>query len=419
MKPAPKIINERERLEALLSYEILDTEPEAALDKFTSLASIICASPIALISLVDSERQWFKSKLGIDAAETPREISFCGHAIAEKNIFIVPDSLEDDRFRDNPAVTGDPHVRFYAGAPLVTPSGHSIGTLCVVGYEPKTLDAEQIRALEFLAAQIITHFELRKSLKKSQEDFKELQRLTRVIASQDERLHKMDKFVSLARMANGMAHEINNPLAIITGTVQVLRGKAKGSLSEEDLVTDLSSIEKMTARIGRITQALGQLSKSDEVGKKISRFSVKELFDQTLLFYDEKLRNSGIRLTRATAEDQVLEADIVKLSKVVYNLLDNAFHAVVDLQEKWIALEVRIDGQIVRISVIDSGTGINPDIAGRIMEPFFTTRVVGQGTGLGLSVSKGLIESCGGELILETDSPNTKFTICVPVRPNP
>ena len=414
MKYAPKLAEERERLESLLSYEILDTGQEADTDKFTSLASIICETPIALISLVDRDRQWFKSKIGIDAIEGPRETSFCGHAIAEKGIFIVPDSLEDDRFRDNPAVTGNPHMRFYAGAPLVTPSGYAIGTLCVVDYQPKTMNLNQIKALEFLAEQIITHFELRKSLRKSQEDFRELQRLTKVVASQDEKLYRMDKFVSLAGMASGVAHEINNPLAIILGTVHVLK-KGKRQLSADDLGGKLGTIEKMTDRISRVIKALSQFSKSDHGELKTSRFSLRELFDQTLLLYNEKLMISGIRLTRAHDEDLIIEADFIRLSKVMYNLLDNAFYAVQELEEKWIAFEVRLDGASVWISVIDSGTGINSDVKRRIMEPFFSTKDVGHGIGLGLSVSKGIIESCGGELVLATDSLNTKFSICLPL----
>src|SRR5204863_8142610 len=128
MTPAPVPQNEADSLEALQRYEILDTEPEQRFDDLTLLASHICEAPIALISLVDAERQWFKSKVGLTTSQTSRSISFCGHAILEDDVMVVPDAAADARFADNSLVTGEPNVRFYAGAPLVTPDGHALGT---------------------------------------------------------------------------------------------------------------------------------------------------------------------------------------------------------------------------------------------------------------------------------------------------
>jgi anti-sigma regulatory factor (Ser/Thr protein kinase) len=156
--------DESARLAALRTYRILDTDPEQAFDDLALLASQICGTPIALISLIDEDRQWLKSRVGITATETARSVAFCAHAIHQRGIFLVPDALGDDRFRENPLVQGAPHIRFYAGAPLITPDGHALGTLCVVDRVPRELTAEQTRALDALRRQVEAQLELRRNL---------------------------------------------------------------------------------------------------------------------------------------------------------------------------------------------------------------------------------------------------------------
>ncbi len=160
--PLPK--NEPARLKALHDYGILDTAAEAEFDDFTLLAAHICGTPVALISLVDADRQWFKSRLGFDLSETPRGQSFCAHALHQPDVFLVPDAAADDRFAGNPLVTGDPNIRFYAGAPLVTEEGQALGTLCVIDRVPRTLTSEQQAALGALSRQVIARLELRRQL---------------------------------------------------------------------------------------------------------------------------------------------------------------------------------------------------------------------------------------------------------------
>jgi len=158
--PSPS--DEAVRLTALRQYAILDSAPEQAFDDLTTLAALICAAPIALVSFVDHDRQWFKSRIGVDFCETPRAVAFCAHAMLAADLFIVPDVLGDARFAANPLVTGAPHIRFYAGAPLVTPEGHALGTLCVMDQQPRTLTAEQQQALRALARQAVHLLELRR-----------------------------------------------------------------------------------------------------------------------------------------------------------------------------------------------------------------------------------------------------------------
>ena len=150
------------RLKVLWQYEVLDTVPEEVFDDLTELAARICEAPIALISLVDENRQWFKSRVGITLNETSRDISFCAHAIRQQGLFIVPDATKDARFSHNPLVTSDPKIRFYAGAPLITPDGHALGTLCVIDIVPRELRPEQQQALRVLARHVMTQLELRR-----------------------------------------------------------------------------------------------------------------------------------------------------------------------------------------------------------------------------------------------------------------
>ncbi len=164
MLPPPTIPAESSRLAALARYAILDTAPEIAFDEIVTLASTLCATPIALISLVDDHRQWFKARHGLDTCETPRELSFCAHAIAESDLFAVADTHRDPRFHDHPLVTGDPFIRFYAGMQLTTPDGHNLGALCVIDRVPRVLTPMQMNALHALARQVIVQLELRRQI---------------------------------------------------------------------------------------------------------------------------------------------------------------------------------------------------------------------------------------------------------------
>jgi GAF domain-containing protein len=161
---APLPSNESARRSALASYAILDTDPEPSFDDLTLLASFICKTPIATITLIDEQRQWFKSRVGLSSLETSRDIAFCAHAILQKDIFVVPDARKDERFRNNPLVEGDPHIRFYAGVPLINEDGYALGTLCVIDKQPRELSSGEQEALEALSRLVLRQMELRRNL---------------------------------------------------------------------------------------------------------------------------------------------------------------------------------------------------------------------------------------------------------------
>lgn len=162
--PYPVPANEAERLRTLRAYKILDTKPEERFDELTQLAALICGTPISLISLLDSDRQWFKSRFGLDRQETPRAQAFCTHAIMQPELFVIPDASKDELFANNPLVTGDLHIRFYAGEPLAARDGHLLGTICVMDREPHTLTDSQMEALKIVGRLVIANIELRSDL---------------------------------------------------------------------------------------------------------------------------------------------------------------------------------------------------------------------------------------------------------------
>lgn len=183
--------DESARLSTLCQYQILDTEPETGFDDLTRLAASFCNAPVALISLIDAERQWFKSKVGLDVASTSRDFAFCAHTILQSEPLVIPDAQVDERFANNPFVTDAPHVRFYAGAPLITSDGHALGTLCVIDFAPRELNSSQIEALQALSRQVVAQLELRRKLKETEQLAQEAQSQEALLRESEERFRTM------------------------------------------------------------------------------------------------------------------------------------------------------------------------------------------------------------------------------------
>jgi GAF domain-containing protein len=207
--------NEKQRLETLRGYEILDTEPEAAFDDLTLLASFVCQTPVALISLIDADRQWFKSKVGVSISETSRDIAFCASAILQPDIFIVPDASQDQRFAKNPLVAAEPKIRFYAGATLMT-DGQALGTLCVVDRVPRELSSEQLEVLRALSRQVLAQLELRRNLKRLEQS---LAARDRAEAEKERALRELKAALTNIRTLEGLL-----PICLSCKKIQDQRG---------------------------------------------------------------------------------------------------------------------------------------------------------------------------------------------------
>lgn len=394
--------NESERLSALLNYHITTGNSEISFNDLTFLASSICKTPISTVTLLDKEEAHFKSPVGLKLTETAREDVFCQHAIYQKDVFIIEDTLRN--FSLNPLVINDPHIRFYAGTPLIDDQGFALGTLCVMDYVPRKLSTRQCLALKSLAKQAINLINLKKSKDELQDHFRELQKLTRFISHQQEQLVMSARMSSLGEMANGVAHEINNPLSVIDHTVEKISRTHK---------LDMNSMHIIQKSIHRITNIIHGLRNYGRDGDKDPKeiINVKRMLHSTLELYASRAKEEGIVLILDSKENHSIEAIHTHVSQILMNLMQNAFHAIHHSEKKWISLKSFADRDDVVIEISDSGPGIDKSLRNVIFDPFFTTKESGEGTGLGLSVSKKLAEKNGGSLVLDTTSADTKFVL--------
>ncbi len=313
MKKAAFPVTESERLKALEEYEILDTPAERAYDDVVKLASHIAGMPISLISLVDSDRQWFKAKVGVDSAETPRDIAFCAHAILGQDPMVINDALKDDRFLDNPLVTGDPNVRFYAGIPLVTPSGHNLGTLCVMDDEPGSLSEEQIFGLTTLANQVIRNFELRRLLI-------EEKKKNHLIEKQRDGLVRSKAF--LQRMLQIIGRDIREPLNGLKSMLQLIfRGSLDASEMEEIGPEALESIERSQSLIDNLVR-WGEAQIDEEINPV--EIPLKGFIENEFLRF-QSLANENKVVWKNEMESAISVSGEPRRMKFIFrNLIENA-----------------------------------------------------------------------------------------------
>ncbi|WP_394221355.1 ATP-binding protein [Alteromonas gracilis] len=396
MIAAPLHENEDERLAELLSYDVLDTEAEQLFDDLTALASQICETPIALISLVDPDRQWFKSRVGLDAEETSREIAFCSHAILQEDVFEIPNACEDPRFFDNPLVTGAPDIRFYAGAPLITPSGHAIGTLCAIDRKPRKLSESQKASLQTLSKSVVAHLELKRKNR-------ELERTSQF---------KSD-FLSY------VSHEIRTPLNAINTFSRLLEGEAQKLNLPESFTTPLSHVTQSGERLLEIVNSVLDI-KQIEAGKmRVMPRAVNTNDFFTHLFSLTKIRAEDSGITFSTIiEPSVPESlffDDTKFGQIALNLLSNAIKFT--NHGKAVKAQVKYKNGNVIFNIVDEGIGMSEEDQKRLFTPFERMENAQKisGTGLGLNISKRLIELMDGSIKVSSKlNQGTRVSVTLP-----
>ena len=407
MKLACTPIFEKKRLDSLASLNILDSLPESDYDAITSIAALVCGTPVALICLVDTNRIWFKSKYGIEAIQIPRETAFCSHAILQDGPFIVNDLSKDDRFYDNPLVTLGPQYKFYAGVPLFSPDNYPIGTLCVLDTRPGEINEDQIKTLKSLSNQITRLLELKSQLI-------EMQNLEKRRKEYEFRISESSRLSTLGEMAAGIAHEINNPLTIIQCKSKILKRKfEEGVLDSKINLKDFEVINDTVDRIVTIVKGLKTYSRNSE-HDPLRPANLKSLLDETFSLCLDRFKFSGVNVGITCPASIELNCRPAQISQVLINLISNSYDAIIDLNEKWISINVLEDADHFKVIVKDSGKGIPESIATKMTQAFFTTKEVGKGTGLGLSISMGIMETHGGHLLYDSRESNTTFILSFP-----
>lgn len=371
--------NEVQRLAALREYQLLDTLPEKDFDEIVALASAICETPISLITLVDDNRQWFKSRLGLEEPQTDRDSAFCAHAIHDENVMVVPDATKDERFFDNPLVIGHPDIRFYAGMPLINPQGFKLGTLCVIDRKPKHLTEGQLFSLKVLSKQVTKQMELRKKMK-------DLEKL-------NDTNHKLLSIIS---------HDLKSPFATLYGLLELVENYDLPVDKFKSLIPDVrKNFEAANSLLSNLLEwATSQFSQS-EINKK--SFSIASAADHTIHNNSAVFEQKKNAVVNLISPQLIVSADEDMIKAVFRNLLMNANKFTI---EGSIVLTATQRDNTVEVSVKDTGVGIE---AMRLTSMFTwserksTNGTSGEkGSGFGLQVCKEFVERNGGKMWVES-----------------
>lgn len=388
--------NERERLASLRSYQILDTDPTPNFDRLTALLKKLLNVEFALVSLVDEKRQWFKSACGIDASETPRQEAFCAHAILEKSVLVVLDALQDARFKNNPLVKTDPHIRFYAGYPLINSEGHVLGTLCAIGTKSRdSFEDDHFEVLETLAKTVMDELELHRHAIE---------------------LKKMVEQRSL--YVAQMSHEIRTPLNGVLGMASLLGEE----LTKPEQVEKLNVLENSAKILTSMVNNILDFSKIEagEVELDCAAVNLIDLVRSSCSVLEMSAREKGIEIVLEASQQLPTSVllDEVKIRQILLNLLSNAIKFT-ETGMVSVFLEYERENSLALLKVKDTGIGIEKEKLKRVFEPFAQAgadivRKYG-GTGLGLHIVKEFVDAMGGTIDVRSElGTGSEFRLAIP-----
>jgi signal transduction histidine kinase len=380
--------DERDRLDALRRYKVMDTAPEAPFDRIADIAARLFGTPVALVSLVDETRQWVKARHGFDLAEIPRAFSLCGYAIRSPGeVLVVPDTMRDPRFAENPLVTGGPRIRFYAGAPLLTPDGFALGTVCVVDDKPHVGFGEQHRDdLRHLAAITMSELELRAG---------------KAAAENANRTKN--------RLMAAVGHDLRQPLTVIAGNLELLEAQVD-ERGRRMVARALAATVRVEAAFRWLTEAARL-----EYGRmepKLQAFDLGSLFEEIREQHADAARHKGLVL-RVKPCNQVVVTDPGLLGSILHNLTGNAIKYT---ERGRIVVACRRWGERAVVQVWDTGVGIAPDMLAEVFTDYRQLVPESGGVGLGLSIAKRAADLLGHDLsVRSTPGRGSCFEIVIPV----
>jgi len=380
--------NEEDRLRELYGLKILDTNSEEEFDDVVELASSICDVPISLISLLEINRQWFKAKKGVSINEMPREQSFCDFTIStEEDFFEIEDTLKDQRFINHPLVKSEPHLRYYAGTPLITSKGYKVGTLCVADIKPNHLSAQQIFTLKVLSQQVSKMIELKLSNSK--------------LENQNHHLRHENEMQQL--MLSIIAHDVRNPIGAIKGVMDFITANDVPEVDKQKLTSMFSDQLDTTLDLlnNLVDWSKMQINKAEVV---IENISLNEMTEALLKQFRLNAKFKNNQLLNLVDEELSLRTDNNMLRFILRNLIANAIKFT---QDGTITLYAHGEKDKIVFTVSDTGTGMPKEKVENLFNKSQTQSTPGtnheKGSGLGLILTKGFIDCLNGTVEIESE----------------
>lgn len=399
MKEPAIPLDEKDRVQALHAYGILDTDPEQDYDEIVQLAAQICEIETAHLSLIDSERQWLKAKVGFGSTEIDRKLAFCSHTILQDDILLVPDATKDDRFLNNPLVKGTPEIRFYAGMPLVSESGHNIGSLCVIDVKPRVLRDNQIHALRILSKQVMKQLELRKAVRHLEEQRKQLKETNEINS----------------RLLSIIGHDVRAPLSSLSGLIHLI---ANGMLSQVEMSQALMQVKNTMTSTEFLLHDLLQWATAQQERNSFVQEKIipHEIIQELIKIFNQEFVNKENRLFNEISPSTKVGFDKNIVRFVFRNLLLNASKFT---EQGTIRIYAEKQGSYTLIHIQDTGRGMSQERVNSLFDWKMKASTPGtkgeKGSGLALLLCYDLLTKNGATIAVRSkEAEGSTFSIALP-----